>query len=134
MLANDPRLIVKSEEYVDKLVKSVAVIKVSIWVKRAEFMSVHQDHGKKFKTFAYHVCSKTETCIFKKVSECECQKKKVTSYMEKSIKYVMLAGVGDDDIRREVLNTKDIFSSFDVISFTKARRWADVQWRTNIDY
>ena len=41
MLANDPRLMAKSEEYVAKLMESVAVIKVAIGVKRAELMTLH---------------------------------------------------------------------------------------------
>ena len=47
----------------------------------------------------------------------------MTSYTEKAIKDVMLAGVGDDDIRREVLSTEDILSrsSFDIISFIESK-------------
>ena len=43
----------------------------------------------------------------------------MTSYTEESIKNMMLAGVGDNDIRREVFSTEDIFyrSLFDIISF-----------------
>ena len=40
MLANDPRLMVKSEEA--KLMESVAVIKVAGGIKRAELVSLHQ--------------------------------------------------------------------------------------------
>ena len=123
MLANDPRLMAKSEEYVAKLMESVAVIKVAIGVKRAELMSLHQDHDEPFRTFATRVRSKAETCNFTTVSECECGKKNVTSYTEEAIKDVMLAGVGDDDIRREVLSTEDILSrsSFDIISFIESK-------------
>ena len=41
----------------------------------------------------------------------------VTSYTEEAIKGVMLAGVRENDIRREVISTKDILSrpSFDII-------------------
>ena len=121
MLANDPRLMAKSEEYVAKLMESVAVIKVAIGVKRAELMSLHQDHDEPFRTFATRVRSKAETCNFTTVSECECGKKNVTSYTEEAIKDVMLAG--DDDIRREVLSTEDILSrsSFDIISFIESK-------------
>ena len=40
MLANDPRLMVKSEEA--KLMESVAVMKVAGGIKRAELVSLHQ--------------------------------------------------------------------------------------------
>ena len=44
----------------------------------------------------------------------------------------MIAGVGDDDISREGLNTEDILSrsSFDIISFIeKVKKWAAIQLR-----
>jgi len=86
-------------------------------------MSLHQDHDEPFKTFATRIHSKAETCNFTTVSECECGKKNVTSYTEEAIKDVMLAGVGDDDIRREVLSTQDILSrsSFGIISFIESK-------------
>ena len=43
----------------------------------------------------------------------------MTSYTDEAIKDVMLEGIGDDYIRREVLSTEDTLSrsSFDIISF-----------------
>ena len=75
MLANDPRLMAKSEEYVAKSMESVAVIKVAVGVKRAELLSLHQDHNEPFWTVTTCVRSKAETCNFTTVSECECGKK-----------------------------------------------------------
>ena len=113
----------KSESYVAKLMESIAVIKVAIGVKRAELMNLHQDHDEPFRTFATRVSSKAETCNFTTVSENDCGKSNVTSYTVEAIKDVMLAGVGDDDIRREVLSTEDILSrsSFDIISFIESK-------------
>ena len=123
MLANDPKLMANLEEYVAKMMESVAVIQVAIGVKKAELMSLHKDHVEPFRTFSTRVRSKAETCNFTTVSQCECGKKNVTSYMEEVIKDVMLAGVGDDDIRKQVVNTDDILcrSSFDTISFIESK-------------
>ena len=52
ILANDPRLMTKSEEYIAKLMESVAVIKVAVGVKREELVSLHQEHNEPFRTFA----------------------------------------------------------------------------------
>ena len=100
----------KSEEYVTKLMEEVAVIKVAVGVKRAELISLNQDQDEPFRTFAIYVRSKTETCNFTTVSECECGMKTTTNYTEEAIKDVMLSGVGDEDIRKEVLNTEDTLS------------------------
>ena len=90
--------------------ESVAAMKVSIGVKRAELMSWNQEHNEPFRTFTTRVSCKAETSVFTTVSESECGKKIVTSYTEEEIKDVMLAGVGDYYIRREVLSTEDILS------------------------
>ena len=68
MLANDPRLLTKTENYVAKLMESIAVIKVAIGVKRAELMGMCQGHDEPFRTFATRVRSKAETCNFTTVS------------------------------------------------------------------
>ena len=64
--------------------------------------------------------------VISQQSECKCGKKNMVSYTEEKIKYVMIACISDDDIRREVLSTKDILSrsSFDIISFIKSKEMA----------
>ena len=52
------------ESYVAKLMESIAVIKVCVCVKRAEIMSLHQDHNELFRMFAILVRRKAETCNF----------------------------------------------------------------------
>ena len=50
-------------------------------------------------------------------------KSNVTSCTEEAIKDVMLAGVGDEDIRREFLSTNNTLSrsSFKIISFIESK-------------
>ena len=51
------------------------------------------------------------------------RKENVTSYTEEAFKDVMLAGVSDEDVRREVLSFEDILSrsSFEIISFIESK-------------
>ena len=118
MLVSDPRLMAKSESYFAKLMESIAVIKDAIGVKRAELMNLYQDHDEPFRTFVTRVRSKAKTCNFNTISECNCGISIMKSYTDEAIKNNMLAGVGDGDIRREVLSTEDILSrsSFYIIS------------------
>ena len=121
ILANDLRLMAKLEEHVAKLMEPVAVIKVALKVKRAELMRLNQEHDEPFKTFTTRVRSKAETCNFKTVSECKCGKKNMTNYTDKAIKDVMLAGIDDDDIGKEVLSTEDILSRASFDSFIESK-------------
>ena len=121
--AHMTNLVAKSEEYVAKLIESVVVIKFAMAVKRAEVMSLHQEHDEPLRTFTTRISSIVETCNFTTVSERKFGKKNMTNYTEEAIEDVMVAGIGDDGIRREVLSTKDIFSrsSFDIISFSESK-------------
>ena len=67
---------------------------------------MHQDNDEPFRTLANRVRIKAETWNFTNVSESG--KKNVTSYTEEAVAWI-LASVGDEDIRREVLSTEDIW-------------------------
>ena len=101
---------------------SVAVIKVAVGVKRAELVSLHQDDDKPLRKVAKFVRSKAETCNFNTFSKCKCGKKNFTSYTKEAIKDVMVAGIGDEDIRTEVFSIEDILSrsSFEIIYFIES--------------
>ena len=49
--------------------------------------------------------------------------RKILQITEKATKDVVLAGVGDEDIRREVLDTEDVLSRslFEIVSFIKSK-------------
>ena len=64
MLKSDPKLMMKTPSEVAKLMESIAVVKVATGVKRAELMSMSQDHDEAFRTFATRVRGKVETCGF----------------------------------------------------------------------
>ncbi len=89
----------KPVEEVLGVMESIAVIKVAIGVRRTELMKISQDHNETFRTFAARVRGKAETCNF--TTKCRCSAD--VSYTEESKKDVILAGISDIDIRREVL-------------------------------
>ena len=95
-------------------------------------VSLHQDHDESFRTFSTRVQSKAESCNFTTISDCECVMKNITSNTEEAIKDVMPEGVGDENIRREVLRNEDILSrsSFQIISLMEVRKRADMQQRS----
>ena len=101
----------KSEEYVAKLMESIAVIKVSVGFKRAELVWLHQDHDEPFRTFATRLLSKAETCKFTAVSECECGKKMLQVIKKKQLR------------RRSFKQLRYLFkSSCEIICFIKTKK------------
>ena len=121
MLKADSKLMMKPLSEVSALMESIAVIKVAIGVKRAELTSMSQDYDEPFRTFATRVRGKAETCNFTTTRTCPCSRQNIASYTEEAIKDVMLAGIADDDIRREALGTEDILSKSvnNIISFVE---------------
>ena len=112
--------------------ESVAVIKVSLSFKRAKLVSFCQDQYEPFRKSTTCVLSKAKTCNFTTVIESECRKKNVTKYTEEVIKDMMLAGVGDKDIRKVVLSTENILSrsQFDIIFYIVNKETGRQQQRT----
>ena len=124
MLLNTlPDFMQRSEREVLQQMETIAVIKVAIGITRTELMNMVQDNDEAFRTFSTRVRGKAETCKFKTPNECQCGRTNSANYTEEVIKDVMLAGINDIDIRREVLGIQNIHSKTvnDIISLVESR-------------
>ena len=83
--------------------RSLAVIPVATGVLRADLLQVRQEREEPFRAFAARVRGKAETCEFE--AACECGKS--VDYTDNQVRDVLLNGINDPDIRREVLGTKN---------------------------
>ena len=88
--------------------KSLAIIPVSLGVKRADFMVMHQNAEEQFRSFAARVRGKAETCEFRVSHKCVCGKDNLIDYTDEAIRDVLLSGIADVDIRREALSVEDM--------------------------
>ena len=84
--------------------RSLAVIPVATGVLRTELLQLRQERDQPFRAFTARVRGKAETCAFS--TKCECGKN--VDYTDHVIRDVLLNGISDPDIRREVLGTKDV--------------------------
>lgn len=84
--------------------RSLAVIPVAQGVLRTELLQLHQERDETFRAFSARVRGKAETCAL--TTDCECGKK--VDYSHHVIGDVLLNGLYDPDIRREILGTKNI--------------------------
>ena len=82
----------------------LAVIAVASRVTRAELMQMRQDHDEPFRTFAARVRGKAETCSYH--LKCSCNN--TVDYTDEIIRDVLVAGISDTDIRREIMGTDKI--------------------------
>jgi hypothetical protein len=98
ILKSDPSVTTRSLDEVKQMMKSLAVIPVSIDVIRAELSKMSQDADEQFRTFAAKVCGKAEICAFSTCLKCTCGLDVTTDYTNEVIIDVLLAGIYDADI------------------------------------
>ena len=102
--------------------RSLAVIPVATGVLRTELLQLRQERDEPFRAFTARVRGKAETCAF--TTTCECGKN--VDYTDHAIRDVLLNGLSDPDIRREVLGTKDVLKTpvNDVIALVENKEMA----------
>lgn len=126
LLKVNPKITSLSVDEVLKAMKSLAVIPVSLGVKRADFMAMHQHAEEQFRSFAARVRGKAETCEFRVSHKCTCGKDNSIDYTDETIRDVLLSGIADVDIRREALSVEDMQrkSINEVIAFVEGKEMA----------
>lgn len=88
-------------------IKQLAVISIAASVRRADFLSLRQDHGQPIRSFAAKVKGKAQTCAFNKnCTRAGCTQ--VVDYTDEMVKYVIISGIADEDIKKEVLGAPDL--------------------------
>ena len=103
MLKVDPDVTTRDIDTVIASMKSLAVIPVAIGVLRAELLEMHQKRDESFRSFATRVRGKAETCNFVTKNDCTCGKRNTVDYTENTPGNVLVAGIYDVDIRRDIL-------------------------------
>ena len=103
--------------------KSLAVIVVATGVMRAELIRMQQERGESFRAFAARVRGKAETCAY--ITKCTCLRE--VDFTDSIIRHVLIAGIADLDIRREVLGSTSAIlerAVSDVISLVESKEIA----------
>ena len=102
--------------------RSLAVIPIATGVLRTELLQLRQERDKTFWAFAARVRGKAETCD--SIAACECGNN--VDYTSHVIRDVLLSGISDPDIQREVLGTSGILKKAvnDVIALVENKEMA----------
>ena len=122
LLKTDQSIVSKPTSVVMGAMKSLAVIAVATGVMRAELVRMQQERDESFRAFAARVRGKAETCAYITKCTCLCE----VDFTDSIIRDVLIAGIADLDIRREVLGTSAILERAvnDVISLVEGKEMA----------
>ena len=110
------------------MMKQLAVIPVSVVVRRSDFVSTKQDLTENNRSFAARLKEKASTCSY----TCKCPKdgrNQITDFTDKILKDVMVTGLADEDIRKEVLGWENLDEKEvnETIGLLKQKRWNVMQ-------
>ena len=102
--------------------KSLAVIAVARGVLRAELFQMRQDRDESFRSYAARVRGKAETCSY--TTRCSCDL--TINFTDIIVKDVLIAGIADLDISRDILGIDSVLdkSLTDVITLVESREMA----------
>lgn len=122
LLMANPNISSESLSQLLTAMRSLAVIPVATCVLRTDLLQLRQERDEAIRAFSARVRAKAETCAF--VAQCECGKS--VNYTDNAIRDVLLNGLADTDIRREVLGTKDILTKpiNDIVTLVEGKEMA----------
>ena len=107
--------------------RSLAVIPVATCVLRTELLHIRQERDETFRAFTARVRGKAETCDYN--TSCECGKN--VDYTDHIIRDVLLNGIYDAEIRREILGVSGILEKpvNDVIALVESKEMTATHYR-----
>ena len=96
-----------NEDALLQAIKRLAVITKATSVRKTELFSMKQDHGQPIRTFAAKVKGKAQVCILSK--QCpNAQCNRLVDYSEDIVKYVLISGICDEEIKKDVLGHENL--------------------------
>ena len=92
------------------VIKRLAVLPVAISVRRSELLSTLQDHGEAIRSFAAKLKGKAATCAYTvNCTKHGCDQR--INFTDVIVKDVIVAGLVDDEIRKDVLGWTELDQS-----------------------
>lgn len=108
LFREDPTLASRTEEEVLDAMKRLTVLRVALSVRRATLLQTKQDPGEHVRQYVARLRGLANVCQWTKTGDCTqatCQGTISIDYSEDIVKLVLLSGLVDDEIRKEVLGT-----------------------------
>ena len=126
LLKVDPNITDQPLSIIMDMMKTLAVVPVAIGVIRADLLEMKQKRDEPFRAFASRVRGKAETCEFVASALCKCGQTNLVDYTDHMMRDVLIAGIYDPDIRREVLGLDGISTRpiNDVVSLLEKKEMA----------
>lgn len=125
ILRSNPDAIRGTEDELLAAIKRLAVTPVAISVRRSDLLSIKQDHGENVRSFYARINGKAATCAYLMncpSNDCNSQ----VDFTDEIVKDVLISGLSDDDIRKDVLGWSDldVKTVKDTVTFIESKEMA----------
>ena len=131
LLKEYPDIIEAGETALLDAMKKMAVIKIATSVRRTKLLSLQQDHGQNIREFYANVKAQASTCNFivKCGREC-CVDAPEVDYTPLVVKDILISGIADPDIRKDVLEWPELESKSakDLVGFVEGKETSKKAW------
>ena len=114
LIKENPDIIEEGEKALLESMKQMAVLHVATSVRRANLLSTKQEHGQTFRQFYANVRAAAATCGFGvKCPQTCCAAREPVDYSPMVIKDILIAGIEDQEILKDVLDMENLDSKTD---------------------
>ena len=127
LLKENPDIIEEGEMALIEAIKKMAVLQVAISVRRFKLLSTKQEPGQLFREFFANVRASASTCEY--TVPCPhtcCERKEPVDYTSRVVKDILVAGIADNDIRKDILGHTQLDSKTDrdIVKFVEEKEMA----------
>ena len=135
LLKENPAAIQDGETALMVAIKIMAVIHVATSVRRANLLATKQDHGESIREYYANIRAAASTCNFN--VQCPhtcCNDRDMIDYTPMVVKDILIAGIADNDIRKDVLSWAELDekSDKDIVRFIEEKEIAKNAYSGNL--
>ena len=134
LIKEQPNIVSTDEGSLLSAMNRLAVIKVATSVRRSKLLSTRQSHGEGFREFYANVKAAAATCNFQVrcPNDC-CKDAPPVDYTSSVIKDVIVLGIADSDIQKDVLAWEELDDKDDkaVVAFVETKELAQNAWMSS---
>ena len=131
IIREQPDIVSQGEIELLAAMKRLAVIKIATSVRRTNLLAMKQPHGETVREYYANVKAAAATCGFRvKCRHDCCADKCEIDYTSSVVKDVVVAGIADPDIRKDVLAWSELDAKDDkaVVAFIESKEIAQSAW------
>ena len=130
LVRENPTIVSKGEEQLKAAIRRLAVIKIATSVRITSLLTAKQKHGEPYREFYANVKASALTCNFTVRCTHTCCTDKIIDYTACGVKDILIAGIADSDIRKELLSIPDLDDKTDkeIVELVEAKEMVLKAW------